>query len=172
MLRIVGALLVMAGSGGFGLLFANGLADRAATLRRLVTALQHLESDINFATLPLLMALRRVAATVGGVEGAFFAAAAEEIGASEGRPLAAAWLTALNRHKLDMLLAPGEVDALAQLGTVLGGSDREDQLKHLALAKATLTQYHTEAEARAEKTKRVWRYLGFTLGALIVVLLY
>ncbi|MGE5551827.1 MAG: hypothetical protein ACM3ZC_15045 [Bacteroidota bacterium] len=172
MLRILGALCVMAGSGGFGHLIAKGLDDRSATLRRLVTALQHLESDISFAALPLLAALRRVAATLGGVEGAFFTAAAEEIGACDGRPLASAWLAALNRYKLEMLLAPDEVDALAQLGTVLGGSDREDQLKHLALAKTTLARHHAEAEAGAVKAKRVWRYLGFTFGAMIVILLY
>jgi len=162
----------MAGTGGFGYLIARGLDDRATTLRRLIGALQHLESDITFACLPITAALNRAAQTVGSETGAFLLDAARAIGQNDGAPLAAAWSGAVSRHEMELMLAPAEAEALVQLGAVLGGSDREDQRQHLTLARATLSRFESEAVVKAGKTKRIWQYLGFSLGGLAVVLLY
>ncbi len=172
MLRFLGALLVVAGAGGFGYLIAGSIDEHAATLRRLIAALQHLESDITFASVPLLTALRNAARAGGGTVGAFLAAVADQTARNDGQPLARTWHEVLGVHKADLLLTPAEVEVLERLGMVLGGSDREDQQKHLAMAQATLGQCSAEADGTARRTKRVWRYLGFTLGALAVVVLY
>lgn len=172
MFRLVGALFVMAGTGGFGYLIACGLTDRAVMLEHLAAALQHLETEINFAASPLPAALQHVAGVVGGPVGGFFTAVAQEIAAGDGRPLAAAWRTAMARRRWELPLLPAEAEVLARLGAVLGGSDRQDQLKHLTLARATIARFHAEAEEKARKNRRVWQYLGFSFGALLVMLLY
>ena len=172
MLRVLGALFIMAGTGGFGYLMARGLEDHAAVLRRLVAALQHLESDMTFACQPMAVALQRVAQALGHEVGAFLGEVGAAIGRQDGGPLAAAWSEILMKHRGELMLAPAEMEALAQLGAVLGGTDREDQGKHLNLARTTLTRFMAEAETQAAKGKRVWQYLGFSLGALFVVFLY
>ena len=172
MLRTLGALFVVAGTSGFGYLIACGLNDRAAILRCLAVALQHLESDIMFAALPLQAALRKASQAIGGEVGSFLNSTADKVGKNDGEPLSKAWTQALKDHAAELMLRGTEIEALAQLGAVLGGSDREDQCKHLAMARATLAQYQAEAEIKAGKTRRVWQYLGFALGALTVIFLY
>ena len=172
MLRILGALSAVVGAGGFGYLIAAGLDDRAANLRSLVNGLQHLESDITYAALPLNTALRRSAEVVGGRTAVFLREAAEGMERADGRSAVKVWSEALTRQAGELLLSPAELEVLQQLGTVLGGSDREDQQKHINLARATLAQFQIAAEAAAGKTKRVWQYLGFTVGGLMVILLY
>ena len=172
MLRLLGALFVLAGAGGLGHLMACGLEEHAAVLRRFVAALQHLESDIVFASLPLPLALRRAAQTMSGGVGAFLEEVSTTLVQSDGKPLAATWKAVLGRHAPELLLETAEIEVLEGLGAALGGSDREDQAKHLALARTTLQGYSAEAQTRAEKGKRIWRYLGFSAGALAVILLY
>ena len=172
MLKLVGALFILAGAGGIGHLMALGLEDRAVILRRLLAALQHLESEIVFACSPMPLALARAGRSVGGEVGAFLREVAGEVERRDGPPLDKAWTRALERYGLELLLTPAEVETLLALGAVLGGSDREDQRKHLELARAAMTRFQGEAAAQAAKNKRVWQYLGFSLGALAVVFLY
>ena len=172
MLRLMGALFVLAGTSGFGHLIACGLDHRVSTLRRLGAALQHLESDIIFASLPLSAALCRAAQAASGEAGAFLTSVAEFISRNDGEPLTLGWNQSLAHHTKELLLTTAEIEVLTQLGKVLGNSDREDQQKHLALTRAELARFQAEAEAKASKTKRIWKYLGFALGALTVIFLY
>ena len=172
MLRFMGALCVLAGAGGFGFMMARGLADRVANLQRVTIALQHLESEITFAALPLAMALHEAARAAGGAVGDFLRDVSAEISRQGGEPLAQVWRRLLLSHQAEMLLAPDEAAVLAQLGMVLGGSDREDQRKHLVSAQASFIRFYETTAAKADKAKRVWQYLGFALGAMAVIILY
>lgn len=172
MLRIVGAMCIVAGAGGFGCLMAAGLSARVAAIERLSAALQHLESDITYASLPLAEALERAARAAGGEAGSFLRAVAHALAQNDGRPLARIWREAVTACAEDLMLAPVETEAMARLGAVLGGSDRQDQQKHLALARASLARFQAEAEAREARAKRVWQYLGFSLGAMAAIILY
>lgn len=172
MLRLLGALLVLAGTGGLGHLMAMGLVERSANLRRLVAALQHLESEIVFAALPLPQALRRTAQAVGGEVGKFLTGLAAALDQHDGRVPAVIWQETLAIHGPELLLTPAEREVLTTLGAALGGSDRGDQAKHLALARAELQRYADEANEKAAKGKKLWYYLGFSAGAFLVLLFY
>ncbi|MGQ9778569.1 MAG: stage III sporulation protein AB [Bacillota bacterium] len=172
MLRILGALFILVGTGGLGHLMAGGLAEHAANLRRLVAALQHLESEIVFASLPLAQALHRTARTIGGEVGKFMEAVAASLAQNDGKTSALVWKETLAAYGPELLLAPAEMEILAALGAALGGSDREDQAKHLALARASLQRYADEAREKAEKGKRIWYYLGFSAGAFLILVFY
>lgn len=151
---------------------AGGLDERAAVLRRLLASLVRLESEMIFACLPMREALQRTAASAEGEVGIFLADVAARVGEDGGESLASVWTKAVSRHALEMLLTRDETETLIRLGTVLGGSDREDQRKHLEMARLALDRAQADAQAQAAKDKKVWRYLGFSVGALIAVLLY
>ncbi|NLG84776.1 MAG: hypothetical protein GX493_09285 [Firmicutes bacterium] len=172
MLRLLGALFVLVGTGGLGYLMAVGLTEHAANLRRLVAALQHLESEIVFASLPLSQALRRTGRVIGGEVGQFMEAVAASLAQNDGRTSAVVWREALAAYGPELLLSAAESEILASLGAALGGSDREDQAKHLALARAGLQRYADEAAEKATKGKKIWYYLGFSTGALLVLVFY
>ena len=65
-----------------------------------------------------------------------------------------------------------EREVLEQLSSVLGTSDRQDQIKHIALAALQLK--HEEAAARDDQVKyeKMSKSLGLLIGALIVILIF
>ena len=61
---------------------------------------------------------------------------------------------------------------MLELSGVLGTSDRQDQIKHIALAVGQLK--HEEAAARDDQVKyeKMSKSLGLLIGALIVILIF
>ena len=66
---------------------------------------------------------------------------------------------------------PEDLDILLYFGQSLGGSDREEQSKNLKLVKEQLINQEKKAEELRAKNQKLWQYLGFSLGAVIVLIL-
>ncbi len=172
MLRLVGALCLLGGAGGFGFVIARGMSDRVANIRRMIIALQHLETEIAFAAAPLPLALTRAGQVAGGSVGAFLQMVADALARREGEPLPMVWQRLLREEQTELMFGPPEMETLFQLGAILGGSDREDQRKHLIAAQAAFIRCHDTMAARTDRARRIWQYLGFALGSMAVIILY
>ncbi|KUK81824.1 MAG: Putative thioredoxin [Pelotomaculum thermopropionicum] len=61
---------------------------------------------------------------------------------------------------------------LRNLGSSLGISDRDDQIKHLHLAMEQIRAETVAAEEEAARNVKLWSYLGFLGGLLLVLVLY
>jgi stage III sporulation protein AB len=61
---------------------------------------------------------------------------------------------------------------LRSLGSSLGISDRADQIKHLTLAMEQIKLENIKAEDEAARNVKLWNYLGFLGGLVIVMILY
>ncbi|MGI6225447.1 MAG: stage III sporulation protein AB, partial [Peptococcales bacterium] len=68
-------------------------------------------------------------------------------------------------------LLPEDLDVLLLFGQSLGGSDREEQEKNLRLVKEQLSTLERKAEELKAKNKKLWQYLGFSMGAVIALIL-
>jgi stage III sporulation protein AB len=171
MFRLLGAMLIIFSSGLAGLRVASAFSCRARQLRILQEALQLLDTEIMYATTPLPMALRRVAAAVGGALGDIFLEAAGLLGAGHGYTPGEAWSLALGRGLRHTALAPEDRAILQAFGEALGSSDRAEQHKHITLAAYHLRQEEEKAEGDRRKNERIWRYGGFLVGIGIVLIL-
>ena len=65
-----------------------------------------------------------------------------------------------------------EQEVVLQLGSVLGVTDRSDQIKHLRLAISQLQAEETESREDQRRYEKMWKSLGVLIGALIVILMY
>jgi stage III sporulation protein AB len=68
-------------------------------------------------------------------------------------------------------MKPPERDALARLGATLGGSGREDQLKHVRLAALQLQAEEAAARDEQQRYEKMCRSLGVLGAALVVIVL-
>lgn len=171
MLKFLGALLVVGTGGAAGLLVAQNYARRPEELRALQGALALLGTEISYAATPLPEALAQVAGRADPRVAGFFCEAASLLKSGNGETVEEVWTRALERWRPASALRHEDLAALAGLGAALGVSDREDQLRHLALAGERLRIQGLRAEEEAHKNVRLWRYLGFFAGAAIVLLL-
>ena len=64
-----------------------------------------------------------------------------------------------------------ELDILLYFSQSLGVADREEQGKSLRLVKEQLMNMEKKAEELKEKNQKLWQYLGFSLGAVIALVL-
>lgn len=171
MLKVFGAALVVIACTLAGRAVARAFAERPRQLRALQGALQELETEIIYGAVPLEEALEHIAVREDRLIGRFFTLVLKQWRGSPGCTASEAWSEALAGWHRGTNLTADDLAALKLLGCSLGASDRQDQQKHLVLAREKLAHEETEAWKVAGRTVKPWNYLGF-LGGLVVVLIF
>lgn len=167
----MGSLLVILATGGSGLLVASNYRRRPRELAALRSGLQLLETEIVYGATPLPQALHQVATGLEGTAAALYDEAAAGLAGGQGITASEGWGRALQRVYPASALLAEDLEALRLLGLSLGGSDRQDQVKHLALCRERLGHLEGQARERAQRYAQVWSYAGVLTGLLIVLVL-
>lgn len=147
---------------------AGRLAQRIRDLESLTRGLDLLVTEIGQGLVPLPGALVRASGGMKGPTAALFRAAAHSI-QEEQMPVQSAWEKALLEALPLSALYPGDVEVLRSLGTVLGRSLSQDQIRHLELSRKRLESAAQLAQREADKGARLRVYLGI-LGAVALVI--
>jgi len=172
MLKLVGAVMVVAASGLSGLAVAENYSRRPKELRSLRSAFQILETEVAYSATCLPEAFQQVSGRCDKTSALLFSGAAAELSSKSGITAAEAWERALEKYYPRTALKSGDLSILRNLGGSLGISDREDQIKHLRLAMEQINAETISAEDEAARNVKLWSYLGFLAGLLVVLLLY
>lgn len=171
MLKIVGAILIIAGCTYGGMRIAETYRKRAELLRYLQNGLNLLETEISYSLTPLPLALKRISGKLRGESRLIFACASQALQRDTGLRANEAWEEGIEYLKKHIKLNREEIDVLTLFGQALGGSAREDQLKSIALTRKQLSLMEKAADEAKQKNQRMWQYLGFCTGAVIVLIL-
>lgn len=172
MLKLLGAALIVLAGAMIGHIKARRLADRPAQIRRFIRVLQQLETEIAYGFTPLPEALFKLAHQTAEPFATLFADIAANLRSGSGLTVKEAWEQAVKERWPYTAMQEGEQDILLQLGSSLGTTDREDQLKHLRLTSSQLGSMESEAAEEQRRFEKMWRSLGVLGGALIVVMMY
>lgn len=172
MLKAFGALCLVAATGSFGMVVAQGYARRPRELGEVQAALTMLETEVSYGATPLPEAFANVGGQCEGALAALFGRAAGALNARGGMTAGEAWESSLRHYGACIPLRPEDLAVLHGLGAVLGVSDREDQARHLRLAVERLKILAGRAEDEARRNVRLWRSLGFLAGAAMVLAIY
>ncbi len=172
MVKLIGACLTVIACGSLGYTWARIYERRPQQLAALEIALQILETEIIYGATPLPEALSHVAAKCDWPMAGLFRYTAEELGKMKGITAGEAWERAIDRFSPDSALNNQDLLILRRFGVSLGASDREDQAKHLQLAKTQLKQASIQAESLSRKNSSVYKHLGFLGGLMLVLILY
>ncbi|CAM3788114.1 stage III sporulation protein SpoIIIAB [Cohnella lubricantis] len=171
MLKLIGAALVLFAGTMIG--FAQGarFAERPRQIRHLLHALQRLETEIGYGQTPLPEALQRVAQAIPKPLSALFAQVASALRSGTGVTVRECWERTFADGWPSTSMRGGEREALLRLGATLGGSGKEDQLKHVRLAMLQLQAEETAAREEQQKYEKLSRSLGVLGAALVVILM-
>ncbi|WP_067617626.1 hypothetical protein [Alicyclobacillus acidiphilus] len=171
MLRLVGSLLVLMSTTAIGFRMAAAYRERPREIRRLLTALNHLQAEIEFQARPLPKALTEVGHRGEGTSGKLFLAAAEHL-RQDGSNVGQAFSSAISDVLGQSALRPSDLEPVQAIANSLSTMDARHLRSQFGLAADTLSQAEEDAREEAAKTARLWQYLGILAGVMLVILLY
>ncbi|MFB9277361.1 stage III sporulation protein SpoIIIAB [Cohnella cellulosilytica] len=174
MLKFIGVLLVLFAGTMIGLVQSARYAARPRQIRELLHAFQRLETEIGYGRTPLPEALGAIAAAVPKPLSTLFASIADSLAgerAKSGETVRECWEKAIRECWPSTAMKQPEKEAALRLGAILGGSGREDQLKHLKLAFHQLQAEEAAAREEQQKYEKLSRSLGMLGAALVVILM-
>lgn len=165
--KLIGAVLVFAGCGGFGFARAASHRREEDALRQFLIALEFMECDLSCRLTPLPQLCRNAGNVTGGCVRAFFHLLAEELEAQVA-PDAASCVRAA------VAATPGLPETLAaqlsELGATLGRFDLPGQLKGLRAASARAKLALDALSENRDSRLRSYQTLGLCAGAALAIL--
>lgn len=172
MVKLVGALCILFAGTAIGFLRAARYAARPRQLRELIHALRRLETEITYGYTPLPEAFKRLSSQCNEPVSLLFKESARLLAEEEGATTSRVWTQAAEFAWSSSALNTQDMEITVQIGFTLGITDRDNQLKHIALAIGQLQQQESSAREDQLKYERMSRSLGFLCAAFIVIFMY
>jgi stage III sporulation protein AB len=171
MVKLIGAALILFAGTMIGFLQASRFASRPRQIRQLIHALQRLETEIGYGFTPLPEALGRSAALLPEPAASILRGVSERLGTADGLTFRECWEDSVRQHWPATAMRAAEQAAFLRLGSTLGISDREDQIKHLRLAMEQLKAEEDGARDDQARYEKMCKSLGVLIAALVVILI-
>ncbi|MWC28357.1 stage III sporulation protein SpoIIIAB [Paenibacillus sp. MMS18-CY102] len=171
LVKLIGAALILFAGTLIGFLQAARFADRPKQIRQLASALQRLETEIVYGRTPLPEALMRISANVEQPSARLMEAVIAQLQQGDGKTFNECWESAIRSQWPSTAMRAAEMAVVIRLGSMLGISDKDDQLKHLRLAAVQLKAEEDAARDEQAKYEKMSRSLGVLLAILVVILM-
>lgn len=166
-LKIFGAILIIVGCGGVGIMIAAAHVREERLLRQLISALDYMECELQYRLTPLPELCRSTAAQSNGLMQSLFLTLAAEL-EDQISPDVERCVTAALSKVRDMPAATK--DAFEHLGHTLGRFDLEGQVKGLEHARQDCRRKLSGLEKNRDTRLRSYQTLGLCAGAALVIL--
>lgn len=171
MIKIIGCLLILAASTYGGFAYANSFKKRVKQLGEIERAVNQLQNEIEYTYTPLPEALKNVADKCDAPVKHIFNKASKVLYSNEAECVYDAFRECFKDNSLDMNLNNEDINVILDLSKSLGESDVDGHKKIFSLAKNNLSKRISLAEEDMKKNVKIYRYLGFSIGAMIVIVL-
>lgn len=163
----IGAVLIIAGCGGFGFSLAAGHRNQERSLQRILRILDFMASELHFHATPLPQLCAGAAKLYDKPEARVFSRLAESLESHESPEVAACLESVLT----EVQLPPETRGILCQVGTTLGRFDLEGQLKGLEEGRE-LCRHQLKLLGENRDTRlRNYQTLSLCTGAALAILL-
>ncbi|MCM0650378.1 stage III sporulation protein SpoIIIAB [Clostridium swellfunianum] len=169
MIKTLGCLLILAASTFGGFAYAENFKKRVRQLNELERAVNQLQNEIEYTYTPLPEALRNVSQKCDAPMSLIFKKASEFLYNNEVESVYEAFKKCIDLCETN--ISKEDMNILMDLSKSLGESDVEGHKKMFSLAKNNLKKRISLAEEAVNKNVKMYRYLGFSLGAMIVIVL-
>lgn len=171
MVKLIGSLLLVGAGSWWGYTVSNRFISRCELLKNWLSILEMLKTEIYYSTSFLPQIFMKLAKFISREElKQPIAKLAEATGYGSEEDLNEIWEHFL-QEPVFCSLKQSDLLILRELGNYLGRTDRFNQLERIDYCREKLKLCLAEAEAECLKNVNLYRYLGFALGSLVVLLL-
>lgn len=165
--KLIGALCILFGCGGFGFQIAAAQLREENTLRQLIRVLDFMECELQYRLTPLPELCRQAAKECTGSLSSLFTMISRELEEQISPNVATCMAAAISKTEK---LPQSTVNALELLGNSMGRFDLNGQLKGLDTVRGECRR-HLEALATNKDVRmRSYKTLGLCAGAALVIL--
>ncbi|MDI6602120.1 MAG: hypothetical protein QME46_10165 [Thermoanaerobacteraceae bacterium] len=171
MLKIAGAILIVASCSMGGVLYSNKYIYRLDNLKSLSICIEMLRSEIVYSHMPLPEASRIIGEKVKGPIADIFSDFADVLRSRKGYTAHQALEVALKNNAAKLSINEEEMDLFRTLGTMIGTSDTINQEKSLNLLSKQLELLINKAIKERDKNVKMYRNLGLLSGLGLAILL-
>lgn len=171
MLKVIGCLIILGASTGIGFTYAEKFRKRTTQLNEIQRCIHQLENEIVYTHTPLPEAIRDVAKKSINPIQQIFKEVADLLFSNEVDNVYEAFSNVLVNQKENLNLKREDVNIILDLAKSLGESDINGQLRMFSLTLENLKKKIKDSESLMNKNVKMYRYLGFSLGAMLVVIL-
>ncbi|OEF98431.1 stage III sporulation protein SpoIIIAB [Desulfuribacillus alkaliarsenatis] len=170
MVKTIAIVLILTSSTLIGFLLANRYGQRVKELRLIYSALKHFETEIIYGLTPMPEALRNIAKRMESPISNVYYEMSEKFSEHELSTVDI-WQTCWRDNRRHLALTKRDYDILMQLGYSIGQTDKENQLKHIGIALSYIQAEEEEARHDQQKHEKMYKYLGFLMGLMVVILM-
>jgi stage III sporulation protein AB len=170
MIRLIGAVLITAGTAAWGVMGVLRLRNRVKSLGAIISALAAMKCEICDRLTPMPELLGQMAGEATYPASLLFKNASEKISSLGSRSFSSIWRQAV-LNTPELLLTPPEELVLTELGMCLGRYDIGEQRSAIAYAERRMDEFLHKAEADRDKNSKVHAFLGVAAGIFAVVIL-
>ena len=163
----IGAVLIIAGCGGFGFSLAAGHRHQERSLQRILRILDYMASELHFHATPLPQLCANAAKLYNHPEALVFSRLAESLEAQESAEAASCMEEVLK----EIQLPPQAREILRQVGETLGRFDLEGQLKGLEEGRQLCSRHLKAMGENRDIRLRNYQTLSLCTGAALAILL-
>ena len=165
--KMVGAMLIILGCGGFGFKLASDYLKQITSLRQLQAVLNYLQSELQFRLTPLPELCSIASKQCRGTLSLFFIKLQNELDSQISPDVERCVSAALYKQSG---LPSYTIKALEKLGSSLGRFDLEGQLKGIDAVKSYCDIIETELSKEKSIRVRNYRTLAICAGAALAIL--
>lgn len=167
MMKLVGATLILIGSGAIGFMMAAGYRNQGMALQQLLRALEYMGCDLQYRMTPLPELCSGAAQVCTGCVKNVLHSLSDELD-KQAAPDAVAGMKAVVSQYPNL---PGKLqECLVLLGDSLGRFDLSGQLQGLTSVKKQAQMELEQLRANQDLRLRNYQTLGLCTGAALVVL--
>ena len=171
MLKLLGCLIILGASTSGGFIYGESFKKRVADLNELQRIIYMLQSEIEYINNPIPRALKDISNKTVKPFSLIFKDISELLFKNEVESVYDAFKIILLSNNYYLNLSKDDINILFDLSKSLGESDVSGQRKMFEFTLASIKKQIMLAEELMYRNLKVYRYLGITLGSMVVIML-
>ncbi|PJI09929.1 MULTISPECIES: stage III sporulation protein SpoIIIAB [Clostridium] len=171
MIKFLGCILIITSSTFLGFSYAENFRKRVKQLKELQNCLYELRNEIIYAHVPLIEAFNETSERANYPVNLIFKCAAENLNNKTCNSVYEAFKFTFASEKFDTNLKYEDKRIILNLSKSLGETDVDGQIKVFDLAVESIKKNINDAEETMKKNVKMYRCLGFCVGAMITIML-
>ncbi|MDF2503319.1 MULTISPECIES: stage III sporulation protein SpoIIIAB [Clostridium] len=170
MLKLIGGILIIAASTVGGFVYAQSFIYRVKELYEIERCIYQLQNEIVYTHTPLPEALINVSIKAKEPINNIFNKTSQKLSSNIYDNVYEAFKNTF-KETSNLSLKNEDINLILDLSKSLGESDITGQVNMFSLSIDNLKKIIAEAEITMKKNVKMYRYLGFGIGAMIVIML-
>lgn len=169
-LKLFGCFLLLISPTIAGFLYSNKFKNRVFQLKEMERSIYQLQNEIVYTHTPLTEAFENVSNKSISPISDIFMNTSKILEKNEVENVHDAFLKSIEDVKFEIDLNKEDINIILDLAKSLGSTDIEGQKSVFSLAISTIKKQINFAEVSCVKSVKMYRYLGFSVGAILAIL--